>query len=134
MQGLLRDLYARHSELYAHDLTHHHLFPTLVRPTRDKLDRPPANVTVKPIDRSTVSRDWHRQALKDAGLRDMPLHSLRHTAAASWLLAGQALIYVQRQLGHSSITTTEHYYGHLEQTFAHTAANATESAIWNTPD
>jgi integrase len=64
----------------------------------------------------------------------MPVHSLRHTAAASWLLAGQPLIYVQRQLGHSSITTTERYDGHLEHTFAHTAANATEAAIWNTRD
>jgi len=134
MLSLLRDLYARQSELYDFDLTRHHLFPTLARPSGDKLDRSRANVTVKQIDRSTVPRDWHKQALKDAGLRDMPLHSLRHTAAASWLLAGQPLIYVQRQLGHSSITTTERYYGHLEQTFAHTAANATEAAIWKTPD
>jgi integrase len=55
------------------------------------------------MDRTTVSRDWHKQAPEDAGLRDMPLHSLRHTAAASWLLAGQPLIYVQRhsaQLDH----------------------------------
>ena len=50
----------------------------------------------EPMDRTTVSRDWHKQALEDAGLRDMPLHSLRHPAAASWLLAGQPLIYVQR--------------------------------------
>ena len=35
------------------------------------------------IDRSTVSRDWHKDALEDAGLRDMPLHALRHTAAAA---------------------------------------------------
>ena len=82
------------------------------------------------MDRSTISRDWHKQALEDAGLRDMPLHSLRHTAAASWLLAGQPLIYVQRQLGHSSITITERYYGHLEQSFADAAANETERAIW----
>lgn len=134
MHGLLRDLYARQSERYDHDLTRHHLFPTPIRPAASKLRRQHTNITVKPIDRSTVSRDWHKEALKDAGLRDMPLHSLRHTAAASWLLAGQPLIYVQRQLGHSSITTTERYYGHLEQTFAHTAANATEAAIWNTPD
>ena len=63
-------------------------------------------------------------------MRDMPLHSLRHTAAASWLLAGQPLMFVQRQLGHGSITITERYYGHLEQTFQQTAANETEAAIW----
>ena len=47
------------------------------------------------IDRTTVSRDWHKQALEDAGLRDMPLHALRHTAAASWLGAGNSLMYVE---------------------------------------
>jgi integrase len=40
------------------------------------------------------------------------------------------LIYVQRQLGHSSITITERYYGHLEQSLAGAAANETELAIW----
>ncbi len=39
----------------------------------------------QPLDRTTVSRDWHKQALEDAALRDMPLHALRHTAAAAWL-------------------------------------------------
>ena len=61
------------------------------------------------IDRTTVSRDWHKQALEDAGLRDMPLHALRHTAAASWLGAGNSLMYVERQLGHADIGTTERY-------------------------
>lgn len=84
----------------------------------------------EPFDRSTVSGAWHKAALEDAGLRAMPLHALRHTAAASWLLAGQPLIFVQRQLGHSSITITERYYGHLEQAFQQTAANETEAAIW----
>ncbi|MGZ6563151.1 MAG: GNAT family N-acetyltransferase, partial [Solirubrobacteraceae bacterium] len=48
-----------------------------------------------------MSRDWHKQALEDAALRDMPLHALRHTAAAAWLAAGNSLMYVQRQLGHA---------------------------------
>src|SRR5213078_4629617 len=52
----------------------------------------------EPMDRTTVSRDWHKQALQDAGLRDMPLHSLRHTAAASWLLAGQPLSLLESDL------------------------------------
>jgi integrase len=69
----------------------------------------------EPMDRTTISRDWHKAALQDANLRDMPLHALRHTAAAAWLAGGSSLVYVQRQLGHSSITTTERYYGHLER-------------------
>jgi integrase len=45
----------------------------------------------------------------------MPLHSLRHTAAAVWLAAGNSLLYVQQQFGHRDLTTTSQYYGHLER-------------------
>src|SRR3954452_22033598 len=45
-----------------------------------------------PIDRGPVSRGWHKQALQDAGLRDMPLHALRHTASAAWLSTGRPLM------------------------------------------
>jgi integrase len=83
----------------------------------------------EPMDRTTISRDWHKQALQDAALRDMPLHGLRHTAAAAWLAAGNSLMYVQRQLGHADISTTEHYYGHLERHVLVAGAIATEEAI-----
>jgi integrase len=59
----------------------------------------------------------------------MPLHCLRHTAAAAWLSTGHPLIFVQRQLGHRSITTTEQHYGHRERSFTKTAAAQTERAI-----
>jgi integrase len=83
----------------------------------------------RPFDRTTVSRDWHKHALQDAALRDMPLHALRHTAARSWLAAGNSLMYVQRQLGHADIGTTERYYGHLERHVLAAGAVATEEAI-----
>lgn len=73
--------------------------------------------------------EWHEAALVDAGLRDMPLHCLRHTAAAAWLATGHELIFVQRQLGHASITTTEKHYAHLEVTFMADAAARTEAKI-----
>lgn len=82
------------------------------------------------MNRGTVSGEWHKQTLRDAGLRDVPLHALRHTAAAAWLSTGRSLVFVQRQLGHSSITTTERVYGHLEQRFLANEAAATEAAIW----
>jgi integrase len=81
-----------------------------------------------PPNRRTV-HDWHEAALLDAGQRDMPLHALRHTAAAAWLATGHPLIFVQRQLGHRSITTTEEHYGHLESSFVREAAFQTERAI-----
>ena len=81
-----------------------------------------------PPSRKTA-HDWHEAALEDAGLRDMPLHALRHTAAAAWLATGHPLIFVQRQLGHRSITTTEEHYGHLELSFVQEAVQRTEDAI-----
>ena len=39
----------------------------------------------EPLDRNTVSRDRHKEAFEDAARRDMPLNSLRRTAAAAWL-------------------------------------------------
>ena len=82
-----------------------------------------------PMDRNTVSRDWHKAALEDAALRDMPLHALRHTAAAAWLASGQTLAYVQQQFGHASITTTQRYYGHLERNVLAAGATITEEEI-----
>ncbi len=84
-----------------------------------------------PLSRSDVSRDEHKAALRRALLREsLRLHDLRHSAAASWLAAGLPLIYVQRQLGHSSITTTEQQYGHLEKSFLRDAARRAEAVIW----
>lgn len=45
--------------------------------------------------------------------KDPTLHDLRHSHAAALLSAGRGLTYVQRRLGHESITTTSDRYGHL---------------------
>jgi integrase len=95
------------------------------RPIRGRhAKRPPTS----PPSRRTVHQ-WHHQTLCAAGLRAMPLHALRHTAAASWLNTGHSLIFVARQLGHRSITTTEQHYGHLELNLFTTALDATDNAI-----
>ena len=82
-------------------------------------------------DRSHASRTLHRDALKNAGLRQtIRLHDLRHTAAASWLAVPLPMIYVQRQLGHRNIGTTIDLYGHLEEGFLRDAATRAEAAIF----
>ena len=87
------------------------------------------------LSRSDVSRDLHKHALDDAGLRRrLRLHDLRHTAAASWLAAGLPLIYVQRQLGHASVTTTRQVYGHLEESLPRGAADRVGRLIWTPAD
>ncbi|MGW3735230.1 tyrosine-type recombinase/integrase [Streptomyces sp. NPDC005148] len=51
-------------------------------------------------------------------------HDLRHSHVAALLSDRHSLTYVQRRLGHESITTTSDTYGHLLET-AHTAALVT---------
>lgn len=129
LTAALRDQVARRMELPNPDGRAALLFVMPVRMSKRSKGRWASAGADRPLDRTTVSRDWHKQALQDAALRDMPLHALRHTAAAAWLAAGNSLMYVQRQLGHRDIGTTEHYYGHLERHVLAAGAIATEEAI-----
>jgi integrase len=95
---------------------------------RPRRGRYASRTVASPPSRRTV-HEWHHQTLTAAGLRSMPLHALRHTAAASWLTTGHSLIFVARQLGHRSITTTEQHYGHLELNLFTSALTATDDAI-----
>jgi integrase len=118
VEQILRDVLARQSELDLDD------------PAAQLVFRGPRGGR---LSRSDVSRDVHKNALRDSGLRtSLRLHDLRHTAAASWLAAGLPLIYVQRQLGHAQITTTQAEYGHLEESFLRDAAIRAEDVIWRT--
>jgi integrase len=104
--------------------------PSRARPRPRHASQSPGNEQPLAPERRTVSAIWHAHALQDAALRHMPLHSLRHTAAAAWLAAGNSLLYVQQQLGHRDLTTTSRYYGHLERHHApKRGAHATEQAI-----
>lgn len=46
---------------------------------------------------------------KEAGLKEGSLHSLRRTYATKLELAGASLRYIQSQLGHESLSTTQKY-------------------------
>jgi integrase len=129
LAGVLRDHLARRGEMSDEVQRSAHIFVMPIRVEKSDAGRWRGGGAGEPMDRTTVSRDWHKQALQDAGLRDMPLHALRHTAAAAWLAGGNSLMYVQRQLGHATIGTTEHYYGHLERHVLAAGALATEEAI-----
>jgi integrase len=86
---------------------------------------------VAPPHRRTV-HIWHQQAVKDSGVPVMPLHSLRHTAAAAWLSTpGVNLEFVKAQLGHSSVKVTSDYYSHLEENYRAEGAADTEARIRN---
>jgi integrase len=127
--SVLRDQVARRAELASGDRAAAVLFVMPVRTIKRSKGRWESAGVRQPLDRNTVSRDWHKDALEDAALRDMPLHALRHTAAAAWLAADNSLVYVQRQLGHADLRTTERYYGHLERHVLAAGAVAAEEAI-----
>ena len=54
-----------------------------------------------------------RSAKAAAGLPDVRVHDLRHTAASLWLAAGADPKVVQRVLGHATAAMTMDLYGHL---------------------
>lgn len=129
LSGVLKDQLARREETGTDKQPDAPVFVMPVRRRKAERGRWAGAGDPAPLDRNTVSQEWHKLALQDANLRDMPLHSLRHTAAAAWLAGGNSLMYVQRQLGHADIATTERHYGHMERHVLAAGAIATEEAI-----
>lgn len=76
--------------------------------------------TMKPF--VSVFRTWD-QARRAAGLPDVRMHDLRHSAASNLVNAGQSLYVVAKILGHSQTRTTERY-SHLDNAVLQNAANA----------
>src|SRR5262249_32636427 len=84
----------------------HFLFEAEEYRPRDYLLYPREDRT-RPMDRSSVHR-WFKRCLDRAGLPDMPMHELRHSAADFTRRATSS--YVAKDLlGHQSIATTETY-------------------------
>ena len=67
----------------------------------------------KVLDDANLRHRIFEPALQKAGLRKIRIHDLRHTYASLLINQGENLKYVQKQLGHASITTTVDRYGHL---------------------
>lgn len=84
----------------------------------------------KPLDPDNlVKRDLER-ALRDAGIRRIRFHDLRHTYAALLVAQGENPKYIQNQLGHASIQTTLDRYGHLMPETHQEAARRLEEALF----
>ena len=65
-----------------------------------------------PISPDNLYRAWAR-TLRKAGLRHLPMHSLRHTAVSLLIQAGANPKQLQKMVGHGSIQLTFDTYGHL---------------------
>jgi len=71
------------------------------------------NQVGKPMDYHNITGRVFNQALDQAALRRIRFHDLRHTYAALCISENVNFKWLQRQMGHASITTTMDTYGHI---------------------
>ncbi|MEW2484103.1 site-specific integrase [Mycobacterium sp. NPDC049093] len=76
-----------------------------------------------PVDPRNVLRTVQIAAQK-AGMADVGVHTLRHSAAVAWLEGQVHIKAVADLLGHSSIAVTGDIYGHTSDTTARSAVDA----------
>ena len=66
-----------------------------------------------PIFPDNIAKRYLDPALEQAGIRRFRFHDLRHTYGSLLIQAGVSPAYVQKQMGHKSISVTIDIYGHL---------------------
>ena len=66
----------------------------------------------EPISQNSI-RNVFKRVLRKAGLRNIRFHEIRHSFASLLLSNGESPVYVNEQMGHSSIKITVDVYGHL---------------------
>ncbi len=71
-----------------------------------------------------------RELIRQAGLRQVRMHDLRHTAASVLLAQGVPARVVMEILGHSQISVTLTTYAHVAPEVSREAANRVDDALW----
>jgi site-specific recombinase XerD len=86
----------------------------------------------RPID---PRRDWEewKTILREAGVREVRVHDMRHTAGTLLVAQGVHIRAVQEILGHSDVRTTQGYT-HISSEVARDAAQRMGSALWGADD
>lgn len=69
------------------------------------------------------------QLLKEAGLRKIRFHDLRHSCASLLLSNGVPMKQIQEWLGHSDFSTTANIYSHLEYSSKLVSADALSQSL-----
>jgi len=113
----------------------------LRRHRTEQAQRFPANVAIlhtpetlvferngKPWVPNTFTTAFMR-ALRDAGVKRVRLHDLRHSYASLLLESGVDLKTVSTALGHSSVATTGNIYAHVTHSLKRDAADKLDDAI-----
>ena len=81
-----------------------------------------------PLDRANVRKQFHR-LLQTAGLPQIRIHDLRHTAATLLLLQGVNPRTVMELLGHSDVTMTLNTYSHVLASLKQDAARRMDDLL-----
>lgn len=84
----------------------------LIKEMRQHQRLHPWSVYVVPSDPDEL-RKLFRNAVKQANLRVIPLHGLRHTFATNCVEAGIPLRVIQTMMGHATYAITEQHYAHV---------------------
>jgi integrase len=86
----------------------------------------------KPLNPSTDYHQW-KAIIKQAGLRDMPLHGARHAAATVLLILGVSVGAVMSIMGWSSAAMLRRYQ-HVADSIRREVANQVSTLLWDTDD
>ena len=84
--------------------------------------------TGSPVDPRNALRSV-KAAARKAGLPDIGVHTLRHSAASAMLEAGVPLHTVSEILGHASVQVTGDIYGHVSTEGARSAMDRLNQAL-----
>jgi integrase len=85
-----------------------------------------------PVDPRQDWAEW-KELLREAGVREVRVHDVRHTAGTLLVAQGVHIRAVQEILGHSDVRTTESYT-HVASEIAREAAARMGRALWGADD
>lgn len=91
----------------------------------------PGVVEGKPLSRQNLVQKHFYGTLKDAGVKRVEFHALRHSYATLMIASGANMKYLQHQMGHSSIRVTMDMYGHLLPEVGEGVGKKLDSLIWD---
>lgn len=87
----------------------------------------------RPIPNSTLQTVKHKYYLKakeiEPSLKEIRIHSLRHSCASALISSGATIVYVSKYLGHSSVKETLDTYSHFMPNESETIANAMDDIL-----
>ncbi len=92
-----------------------------------------ARNTGEPLEANNLKKRYFKPILEAAGLPDMRLYDLRHTAATLRLVNGEHPKVVQEMLGHASITLTLDTYSHVLPGMQEESAARLNALLTGTP-